>query len=180
MKIRVAIWVAIFVVAGVCAGQQTDPKTFEPTVRAKTAAFETWITQGGPPMVTRWEERKHGSSAQPRYQKGPMKWMTEAEAKVKFEAVWAAASDAEKDKYAGRIKIEEKGEHQAEAKDRDSDKGGNYVKNGDYISSDGSPTGGYRIKGTSLYDDTGKPTHTKGAGVWIPLDPSQPQIYDPG
>ncbi len=157
-----------------------SPNTFEPTVRAKTAAFETWISQGGPPIVTRWEERKHRSSAQPRYQKGPMKWMTEAEAKVKFEEVWAAASDAEKEKYAGRLVVGNEGRQDLkEAKNKGSNGGGNYQRRGSYISIDGMPTGGYRINGTSLYDDTGMPTHHKAGGVWIPLDPSHPQIVDP-
>jgi hypothetical protein len=55
----------------------------------------------------------------------------------------------------------------------------NYQRSGDYISINGSPTGGYRIKGDQLYDDTGKPTHHKAGGVWLPIDQSShPQIWN--
>lgn len=177
---------------GICAGQNqspTSPKTFEPTVRAKTAAFETWIAQGGTPRA----RTVNGHTGDATYKRGPMVGKTEKQAVIMFEGIWASASDEMKDRYAGRIKIEERNEHQtevkaevkaevkeAEVKDRESNKGGIYRRHGDYISSNGSSfTGGYRIKENKLYDDTGKPTHTKCGGFWIPFNSSDPEIYDP-
>jgi len=58
--------------------------------------------------------------------------------------------------------------------------GGNYQRSGDRIIVDGDRSKGYRIKGNKLYSyPSGQPTHTRGGSMWIPLDPSQPQIRDP-
>ena len=62
-----------------------------PENRAKAAAFDRWMAQGGRPG------RKSG-----KFLTGPQKGMTYDQAKQRFEGMWGSAPDALKEKYAKR------------------------------------------------------------------------------
>lgn len=58
--------------------------------------------------------------------------------------------------------------------------GGKLQRKGDRITLTTDPTNGYKVRGNKLYSlRSGAPTHTRSGNIWVPLNKSQSQIWDP-
>ena len=71
-------------------------QTVVPEARGKAMAMQAWMAQAGN-LRGRTVNGKRGKET---YKSGPMAGLTQEQAKVKFESIWAGAAPELKDTYA--------------------------------------------------------------------------------